>query len=203
MEENINTIKKTGLNKTWILVAGLVILTAILLIVSLTSKNFPPLSSSPKNAKTDFAHTSLAISEDIRSSSVSGKYEADVTIDTDKDKVNGVQIELSYNPKTLTNVDIKPGSFFTDPTVLIKTIDTKNGVIRYALAIKPNEEMLKGMGTVATISFSKVGISETTLNFLPQSQVSTRGLNQSVLKKTISGLISDPPASPKTTQGSN
>ena len=63
MEENLKSIKNSSLNKTWLLVAGLVILTVALLVVSLNSKNFPGLPTSSKDVKTDFAHTSLAISE--------------------------------------------------------------------------------------------------------------------------------------------
>lgn len=195
MEENLSQIKKSNLNKTWVLVAGLVILTAVLLIVSLTSKSFSPLSSNPKNLKTDFAHTSLSISEEIRPSTSSGKYETDVIINTDKDEISGAQIELSFDPKILTNVDIAPGGFIENPNILIKTIDNKTGVIRYAIAIKPGGKSVKGTGVIAVISFTKIGSGETFINFLPQSQVSTSGYNQSVLKETVSAVIGETPDS--------
>lgn len=194
MEENINSIKKNKLNKTWLLVAGLVILTVILLVVSLTSKNFSPLRSTSKNVKVDFAHTSLVVSEDVRQTS-NGKYETDVIINTNEDEISGAQIELSFDPKSLTNLDITPGTFINSPAILLKTVDLKTGVIRYAIAIKPGDKMVKGTGTLATISFNKVGSSATSINFLPQSQVSTTSHNQSLLKETTSAVIDEAPAS--------
>lgn len=194
MEENINNVKKNKLNKTWLLVAGLVILTVVLLVVSLTSKSFSPLKSTPKEVKVDFAHTSLAVSEDIRQLA-NGKYETDVIINTSEDEISGAQIELSFDPKALTNVDITPGTFINQPAILIKTIDTSTGVIRYAIAIKPGDKMVKGEGVIATISFNKVGNEPTTLNFLPQSQVSTTSHTQSLLRETASAVIDVTPAS--------
>lgn len=190
MEDNSNNIvKKNKLNKTWLLVAGLVILTVVLLVVSLTSKNFSPLRSTPKEVKVDFAHTSLAVSEDVRQSP-DGGYETDVTINTYEDEISGAQIELSFDPKVLTNVDIEQGTFINSPAVLIKTVDTKTGVIRYAIAIKPGDKMVKGEGVIATISFNKTGTTPTNLNFLPQSQVSTTAHSQSLLRETTSAVIS-------------
>ncbi len=189
MEDNSNNIiKKNKLNKTWLLVAGLVILTVVLLVVSLTSKNFSPLRSTPKEVKVDFAHTSLLVSEDVRQAP-DGGFETDVIINTSEDEISGAQIELSFDPKALTNVDIKPGTFINSPAILIKTIDTKTGTVRYAIAIKPGDKMVKGEGVIATISFNKTNAEETFINFLPQSQVSTTGHNQSVLRETISAVI--------------
>lgn len=189
MEENTNSaVKKNKLNKTWLLVTGLVILTVILLVVSLTSKNFSPLRSTPKEVKVDFAHTSLAVSEDVRLLT-SGKYETNITINTNEDEISGVQIELSFDPKSLTNVDITPGTFIKEPATLIKTVDTGTGVIRYVIAIKPGDKTVKGQGVIATVSFNKTNAEETFINFLPQSQVSTTGHNQSVLRETISAVI--------------
>ncbi len=197
MEDNSNNItRKNKLNKTWLLVAGLVILTGVLLFVSLTSKNFSPLRSTPKNVKVDFAHTSLAVSENVRQAP-NGKYETDVIINTNGDNISGAQIELSFDPKALTNIDIKPGTFIDNPTVLIKTIDTKTGTVRYAVAIKPGDKMIKGEGIVAVISFTKIGTTSTYINFLPQSQVSTTDHNQSVLRETVSAIIDKVSLTPK------
>lgn len=188
MDEINNEIKKKKLNKTWILVAGLVILTVLLLVASFASKNLSPLKSVTQNEKTDFAHTSLTVSEDIITTP-DGNYETEITINTNGDKISGVQIELSFDPKILTNVDIAPGNFLNNPTVLEKTIDTKNGVIKYTVAIKPGEKTVEGTGTLTVLSFTKIGSEPTNINFLPTSQVSTTGLNQSVLKETISAEI--------------
>lgn len=189
MEENINAIKKSSLNKTWLLVAGLVILTVILLVVSLNSKNIPGAPTVSKDTKTDFAFTSLEISQDARASSVSGNYEVDIKIDTDKNEVTGVQLELTFDPSKLTKVNIVPGGFLLNPAVLIKDIDTKNGRITFALGNKPGEKAVKGSGVVAVLSFSKATPEATNINFLPHSAVSAPGYNQSVLRETVSAVI--------------
>jgi hypothetical protein len=49
--------------------------------------------------------------------------------------------------------------------------------------------MVKGTGTIAVLSFTKTGSEETAISFLPQSQVSTLGLNESVLNETVSAFI--------------
>lgn len=198
MEENIEKLKKSSLNKTWLLVSGLVILTVVLLVISLTSKNFSQLPKNFETAKTDIAHTSLSISEEPRTSSISGTYETDVIINSDKDKISGVQLELVFDPKILTKVDIKPGSFIKNPVVIIKKVDVANGRISYALANKPGENPVKGMGTIAVISFSKVEIADTNISFLPHTEVASPGITLSVLKKTSSAVIGALPTSGST-----
>ena len=189
MEDNIKSIKNSSLNKTWLLVTGLVILTVILLVVSLSAKNFPKAPTVSKDTKTDFAFTSLEISQDARASSVSGSYEVDINIDTDKNEITGVQLELTFDPSKLTKVNIVPGDFLLGPAVLIKDIDTKNGRITFALGNKPGEKAVKGSGTVAVLSFSKAAPEATNINFLPHTAVSAPGYNQSVLRETVSAVI--------------
>ena len=189
MEENVEKLKKNSLNKTWLLVAGLVILTVVLLVVSLTSKSFSPLPKSPKAVKTDVARTSLSISEEPRASTVSGTYETDVNINSDDNKISGVQLELVFDPKILTKVDIRPGDFLKNPVIIIKKIDLANGRISYALANKPGEKGVRGMGSVAVISFSKASAQETNISFLPHTEVASPGNDQSVLRQTSSAVI--------------
>lgn len=199
MEENLKNIKKNSLNKTWLLVTGLIILTIILLVVSLTSKNFPLNRSSNQNIKTDFAHTSLTFSEEPRPSSASGTYEVDLNIDTNDNNVQDIQLELVFDPKILTKVDIRPGSFLTSPNVLIKKIDTATGRITLALGNKPEKTAVKGKGVVAVVSFSKTGNAQTVINFLPHTKIAAPGFNQSVLKETVSAVIGTLPSfSPET-----
>lgn len=198
MEENLKNIKKNNLNKTWLLVAGLIALTVVLLVVSLTSKNFPGLPIGLKDEKTDFAHTSLAFSKEPKTSSVSGTYEIDITINSDDNQISNVQLELVFDPKILTKVDIKPGGFLNDPVILSKKIDSVNGRITYAIANKTGEKAVKGEGVIAVVSFSKTSPEETTISFLPHTQVSG-GRSQSVLRETVSAVIGILP-SPSNTQ---
>ncbi len=188
MEKNsTNTIRNES-NKKWLLVAGLIILIAAPIIILLSSKGLNLISKNGNNQQIAEANTSLSVSEDIRSTSES-TYETDIVINTNGNKISGAQIELAFEPTLLTNVDITPGNFLSNPTVLTKTIDTTNGVIRYIIAIKPGDETIDGTGVIATLSFTKTSQEPTNIGFLPTSQVSTTGLNQSILKETISADI--------------
>ena len=197
MEENTNSTpessSKLKINKTLLLVIGLVILTGVLLAISLYSKGSSPIPSIIKNdEESNFAKTSLVLSEEVRKSSASGVYEVDVSIDSDGNEVTGVQLELSYDPKVLGKVDIKPGSFLSNPVVILKKIDTDSGKITYMLGNQLGNPGVKGQGTVAVISFSKTGDNETSIDFLPQTLVTAQGQDQSVLKETVSGVIGNP-----------
>lgn len=182
-------MKGRKINKTFFLVAGLVILTAVLLIISLTTRKDSPPSVSNKNVQTDYAHTSLSISEEPRQASVAGTYETDVNIDSKDNLVTGAQIELSYDPASLTNVEIKPGNFLPKAITIKKTIDAKKGTITFWLWASQGAIGVKGTGAIATITFTKTDTLETTISFLPESLVSDERYDQSVLKETTSGVI--------------
>ncbi|GEM_PF-2320973 len=193
MEENIKNIekeiKKNNLNKTWLLVAGLVILTVILLVVSFTAQNIPFNPLSNKGNETNQSHTSLSFSETPRASTTPGTYEMDINVDSRENLVAGAQLELVFDPKFLSNVVIKPGDYLTNPTVLINKINNKDGRVTYAIAIPPQAKAVKGKGTLAVISFTKIKTGETSINFLPHTQIASPGINYSVLKETVSAVI--------------
>lgn len=183
------------INKTVLLVIGLVILTGVLLFISLASKNNSLIPGISKNEEeVNFAHTSLSISEEVRQSAAAGKYETDINIDTTDNKVTGVQLEVSFDPLVLRNVDIVSGDFLTDPVVIQKTIDQANGTITYVLGAPLGGSGMQGKGVVAVISFTKAGNAETTIGFLPQTLVTAEGQDESVLKETAGASISTLPS---------
>jgi len=185
--------KRIKINKTWILITVLVAITGGLLAISLSSKN--PISNTSKNAKNeakkDLAHTSLEFSNILRTSTSSAKQDVDIIINTNGDKVTFTQLELSYNPKLLTSVDINPGTFFNNPQIVLKEINPASGRITYWLGISQNQKGIAGEGPVAVISFIKVGSAPAQINFMPKTSVQASGTNQSVLKNMVSGFIGD------------
>ncbi len=202
MEENIQNIqqeiKKNNLNKTWLLVAGLVILTVILLVVSFTAKNIPFNPLSNKGNEANESRTSLSFSETPRASTTPGTYEIDINIDSRENLVAGAQLELVFDPEFLSSVIIKPGDYLTNPTVLINKINNKDGRATYAIAIPPQAKAVKGKGVIAVISFTKIKTGETSINFLPHTQIASPGINYSVLKETVSAIIGTLPSSTST-----
>jgi hypothetical protein len=193
MEENKEQIIKTSrlIKKPRILLAGL-ILVSLTLLLTFTIKEFSKDGSpSSDQEQSDFAHTSLSLSEELRASSISDIYELDVFIDSDKNEIDGAHLEISYDPQALSEVDIKAGDFFVDPVIVFKEIDSDKGIITFAISNQTNENAVIGSGTLAVITFRKIGNEETLISFLPQTQISSPKINQSVLKNTSSSIISE------------
>lgn len=185
------------INKTWVLIIILMILTALLLIISIMSRNSNPIAEVTPTVsiepEKEIAFTTLTISGEPRISTISGRYEVDVIINTDKNEVTATQVELVFDPDTLTIYDIKPGKFMTNPEVLQKNIDTENGRVSFWLAINPNQSWVQGEGAIATITFTKVGTGSGEIGFSPKSSVSAIGIDDSVLLDTFSGFINELP----------
>ena len=110
-----------------------------------------------------------------------------VNLNTGKDSISGVQLAISYNPNLISTISITPGDFFDNPTILQNAVDTNNGIIYYSLSIPPSSGQIYGEGTVAVIHYSGIpaGVG-TTISILPQTKVTTKGVNGSVLKQAKS-----------------
>ncbi len=175
--------------RTFLLIALLVVITVCLLALALIQNIKSPTVTKP-SATLSYAQTNLSLSEPIVATP-SG-YKTDVQIST-KNKVTAVQLEINYDPKVLTNVDVKASSFFTAPTILLKKIDAVNGRITYALGIGLGDTAVTGKGTVATLTFSTVtgtDSAKTPINFEPKTAVTAVGYAQSVLLKSTGVLFS-------------
>lgn len=172
--------------RTFILILVLVASITWLLIISVnqnrTSQPQPTATPSP-------AQSVLTLSDE--GLSTSSARTVNVNIDTGNNKVTGVQIELSYDPKVLTNVNIKPGTFFENPVTLLKEINTKEGTISLALGVSPGLGGIYGTGTAAILTFNTASDSgETTISFNPKTLVSGEGIAESILK-SATGLTLD------------
>ncbi len=185
--------------KTIALIIALFTTTVILIILAVfpvTQKT--SISITPTPTVESEAETVLTLTPAVASTSAvasgSANYSMNVNILTGKNKVNAVQLELSYDSEALVNVDIKPGDFFTNPIVLLKNIDTETGRISYALAAPLGGDGKTGSGTVATLVFTPLGKNETTVKFLPKTQVAADGIQTSVLKSTVDTTILTAPS---------
>lgn len=180
--------------KTVLLIVVLAILAAVLLFVALkpakkaTTQNATPTPTT----KPSQAHSTLTLVMADTTATPSGTgvvtKTVNVVLTTQSNKVEGVQFEIAYDPTVLTNVTVKAGDFFANPLVLLNQVDTKNGKINYALGIKPTANPITGSGTVATISYTLLptgSASQTTLKFLPKTQVVQQGTLGSVLEKSF------------------
>lgn len=178
--------------KTLILVLGLITLTSLLLVLALSqNKNTQEKAPIIETVSTpSLKQTNLYLSPNsLVVSSSTG--EINVDLSTEENNVTAVQLEMAYDPKILGGIDIKPGDFFDNPDVLMKTIDQKNGRISYALILPPDSLARKGTGTVAVISFKVLNkkAEQTTISFLPKTLVTAEGVDPSVLKTSTGATI--------------
>lgn len=180
--------------RTLILILVLIIVTIGLVwlsVYTIPSQKPPTVTKQP--VVLPFAKTTITLSSSPTATLADPSiYILDTTISTQDNKVTAVQLELSYDPKAITNVDILPGTFLNDPVVLLKNIDEKNGRISYAIAIKMGGEAVSGSGSVAQVQFSPVkgsNLTTTSINFLPKTKVSAEGQTKSVLKSALGTII--------------
>lgn len=188
--------------KTLTLISILIAIVAILIAISVSQKNAleqplntvnpPTVVTSP--TVTVSKNTTLAFSPPTLSASTAPQQLTIIINSTDS--VSAVQVELSYDPKKLTGVDIalpKTGGFFPTPTsVLLKNIDKINGRISFAVGIGPTQKTQPGTGTIAVLSFTPnlKPAEQTQITFLPKSLVTALGVfDSSVLKSTSNATI--------------
>ena|ERR1035437_2090897 len=121
--------------RTYLLILLLALIATGLLAIAFIPKVNAPVTTTVKPIQSPVQTTLVISSEPIQDKVNPLKYTVDVAIDSGQDNVTAVQLELSYNPKALTNVDIAPGTFFNNPNILLKKIDPVNGRITYALGV--------------------------------------------------------------------
>jgi hypothetical protein len=118
---------------------------------------------------------------------------ASVRVDTGNRSVSAIQLAISFDPLILRNISIKPGNFFSQALILINRIDYSTGTIFYAAVVPPTAKPQQGKGVVAWVNydFAQGAINPTTLQFLPNTKVASRGVDDSILKNS-SGLTVAP-----------
>jgi hypothetical protein len=185
-------VKKRGFPiKTFLLIVVLALITGGLVALALVPKT-PTKQETAKVAKVtpNPIQTTLTISSTPIPQATASSYTTDIVINTGQNRVTSVQLELSYDPKVLTKVNINEGSFFTNPNIILKNIDPKNG--RITFAISPADEMgALGQGILAKITFTAPkNIAPTRIDFLPKTKVSAEDTSESVLKSSVGALFS-------------
>lgn len=177
--------------KITLLIGVLVVLTVLLLGLALKSQYIPSVSKSPTPTPPVMPLTKLMINPatlDL-TSNASGVLQVD--IDSSSNEITGVQLELQYDPKALRDVTITPGSFLTDPLIILNKINSTTGRISLILGVTAQQTPVKGKGTVAVIHFSKVSsaLTSTDVSILPSSEVTAQGVDTTVLHDAMGAQI--------------
>lgn len=177
------------MGKTWTLVGGLIVLTAALLFVSLSAnKNPAPIPQISITPTKEIANTSIYFSDEQKYASGSSLLKTDILIDSKTNKITGAQIELTYDPKILSKVDIIPGDFLKNSVEVLKKVDNKTGRISYVLGSKLNNNS-QGQGILASITYLRLTNKLTTIDFLPQTLITAQGFSESVLVNSKSAVL--------------
>jgi len=193
--------------QTLILIIILSLSTVGLLILALNKSLYKPtqiIQPPTPSIKPVLPETSLLFgSLDIASTSGKPKtYSLPIIINTGTNKVTAVQLELSFDPNILTNVNITPSTFFKNPNVVINKINNDIGKISYAIA---SESARQGEDALATLTFNANVIFDNISNapvasdsaagnfsaitFLSRTFVTAQGLESSALKSTNSAEL--------------
>jgi len=194
--------------RTLFLIFALFIITLVLLMMAIfqpqASKAIPTVAIKEPVAQTilSFGTPSIATSSSVSTLN----YSLPININSFKNNVTAVQLELQYDPAILTNVAITPGTFVATPDALLNQIDTKTGRISYAFGVGLTGQAVAGKGIIAKITFSvKANAPEkTAIIFLPKTLVTAQGIRESVLKQTTNGIftVGEKPVTPSISSSS-
>lgn len=187
--------------KTLILIITLFFLTSLLLYLATREGKFiekqKPVVQIPVkkqvNKDSVIFFSPSVLNMDNKNSATSSS--VDVFINSGINKVTGVQLEMSFDPKIIYNIIIKApddANFFgktENYIVLFKDVDMKNGRLSYALAITPSQTAKSGTGKVATLTFklnkatpvSKT--AQTNIDLLNKTLVTGDNAYESLLKQ--------------------
>lgn len=200
--------------KTTILIVILAIITGVLIFLAVKSDQSQELGknilrqvskSSPTQAPKPYATLSFSPPILDVSSSQLPTQSVDIVLDTNGKPTAGAQAELSYDPKVITNVTLKAPLknqlFGTKPTILINSVDPAQGRISYAVGISPTDSEKKGIGSIATLTFTVnkfAGVPSSQITFLPKSAVTTLATSGSILSTTTPLKVQIAPAAAAT-----
>lgn len=145
-----------------------------------------------KNAQLFFVPSK--IDANISSTGQNNIKTADIYLDSGPDDVSAFQLELSYDPGVIENLNItepKDLFFFGNKyKILFKNIDLKNGRISFAVSAGQNNTYQKGIGKAGVISFEvnkgvKNGNLTSEIIFLDKTMISSPYSKESLLKNTV------------------
>src|SRR3990167_1622059 len=180
--------------KTTILILILAIVTGVLVFLAVTNQGQKPAGPTfavPTKAPVERTAVLMFNPQNVDiSAGTTSAQSVNIIVDTGKDSIAGVQTELQFDPKALTNVKLSPiadSTSFFGPTavVLFNDVNVTTGRVSYAIAINAGQAPVKGIGKIATLSFQKAATatsSSTTISFLEKTLVTILGENDSVLK---------------------
>jgi hypothetical protein len=180
--------------RTILLIIILTVLTGVLVVLAINNERKAAVDTQPsravditpaleKTATLQFNPSTVVIA------SGAGRTTVNVLINTNTHMVDGVQLELLYDPVVLSNVAITvpQDNFFGDTgefSNILNEVDPQRGRASYWLGISPIAQSKSGEGVVAQLSFTvnpNADVAETVVEVLDRSMVTESSTHTSVL----------------------
>jgi len=189
--------------RTIVLISILTILTAILVVLAVQNEKRPVsdqvdeqtqlIDQEPaKTAELTFSPNQVVLASSAATATV------DVLVDSKEYLVDGVQLELLYDPAVLTNVSVTApqNNFFGgqgDSNQILDDTDPQLGRVSYGLGISPALMSKQGSGVIAQITFSlnpQSTATDTVIEVLDRSMIIDSVSHKNVLAAPASLNIS-------------
>jgi hypothetical protein len=182
--------------KTLALITGLVFLTAVLVFLAIqkekpVTKSMPTQVASPSPTPRPKTQLYLFPNPVLLNKNTA---EVSVIMDAKDNEVTAVQMELSYDPRSLSFISITPSDIFQGEKPMLNIIDKKNGRISYGLGLPASVQTgLTGQQEIARLLFTRnfyaSQSASTPITFLPKSLVTAKGAQKSVLTETAGTVV--------------
>jgi len=197
MDTLLHILKKVKIGRKYIIIyAGIFLVIAILLFVlfksihrqttTTTAKKNIYTFSPPATSQTILSVTPQNVSLIATTTQPQVSY---VSMDTGSNKVNALQLLLSFDPSLIQIVSIQPTNSFQHAQVLTNQINNTKGTISYAIGIAPTQKPVVGSNNVLLITYtftSSVATMKkpihTYIGFLPSTSVGASGYMYNSLK---------------------
>ncbi len=140
--------------------------------------SIPTLTSDKKTVQKTVAQSTVSLSPITQTLTPGQTSSVDVFISNDNVSPDTIQLEIGYDPYTITPVTVTPGKYFNEQTVLFNTINPRNSRITLAITCtnKPSpcgsdqtQSIAKILFTVNPLAMKK----ETAINILPKTLVAS------------------------------
>ncbi len=128
--------------------------------------------------------TTLSLSTTNTVNYVNSTTPVKVIMNTNGNKVVGVELTVNFDPAKLQALDITPGTLMPGADTTNKVIDNTNGKVGMVILVKPGGTPVTGTGTLADISFKAKAAGTTPLSFASSTQVGALNVDVSALKST-------------------
>src|SRR3989344_2573351 len=150
---------------------------------------------SPASAATTATLVIAPTSQNLTGANKTGNF--NIYLDPKGSNVSSAELVINFNPNVITVNNIAPGAFFTSsagsPVEIIKSIDTTNGKIHYALGFPLGSGRSSTTANIAAVvSFTTKATGTSTISFVtsgtPKTQIADINA-QNVLASASSGSV--------------